>query len=199
MDKSALVPAMIGAVIGYLVAAYAAPAMPGIMMRGGAPVTATARLDAHFIEQMIPHHEGAILMAELALERSERPEIRDLAEDIRRTQADEIARMRAWYKEWFGREVPTRNAGMHGTMGHDAMGMGMMGDAADLDALRAAADFDKAFIGQMIPHHQMAVMMVQMLRASDRPEMTRLAEDVIGAQTREIEAMRGWYRDWYGP
>jgi uncharacterized protein (DUF305 family) len=47
--------------------------------------------DAHFIVMMIPHHEGAIAMAELALQRSKRPEIRALAERIRTSQSQENA------------------------------------------------------------------------------------------------------------
>ncbi|RPI30434.1 MAG: DUF305 domain-containing protein, partial [Actinomycetota bacterium] len=108
-------------------------------------------IDAMFIAQMVPHHDDAIAMAELALERSERPEIRRLAEDVRRSQTAENAQMRDWYREWYGDEVPETSGGM-GMMG------GMMGGTTDLDALARAEDFDKEFLEQMIPHHQMAVM-----------------------------------------
>ena len=58
---------------------------------------------------------------------------------------------------------------------------------------------DSHFIEQMIPHHQMAVMMAQMLQQSTiRPEMKQLAKDIIEGQTREINSMRDWYRQWYG-
>jgi uncharacterized protein (DUF305 family) len=64
--------------------------------------------------------------------------------------------------------------------------------------LEQAADFDKAFIEEMIPHHQMAVMMASMLKAgSQRPEMQKLADDIILAQTAEIDQMRQWYQVWY--
>ena len=57
----------------------------------------------------------------------------------------------------------------------------------------------KAFIEEMIPHHQMAVMMAQMLaNATNRSEMKQLAQSIIDAQTREINSMREWYRQWYG-
>jgi Spy/CpxP family protein refolding chaperone len=65
--------------------------------------------DQRFIVMMIPHHEGAIAMAELALTRSKRPEIRALAERIRSSQAAENAQMRSWYSwapmDWWGRGV----------------------------------------------------------------------------------------------
>ncbi len=49
----------------------------------GSPLT--SNIDRHFIEQMIPHHNDAILMAEIALEKAEHQEIKTLAADIKRT------------------------------------------------------------------------------------------------------------------
>jgi len=75
--------------------------------------------------------------------------------------------------------------------------MGMMGDQSDLDSLESAEDFDKAFIEEMIPHHQMAVMMAEMLKGgSNRNEMIKLAEDIIAAQKSEIKQMRTWLQEW---
>ena len=60
-----------------------------------------------------------------------------------------------------------------------------------------ALNFDKKFIEEMIPHHQMAVMMAEMLKSgTQREEMRKLADDIIKAQTEEIEMMREWYSDW---
>ena len=80
------------------------------------------------------------------------------------------------------------------------MGGGMMmNDEADLEVLEAAPVFDREFIEQMIPHHQMGVMMAQMVLArSDRPEIQDLARSIITTQTAEIEQMQSWYQDWYG-
>lgn len=149
-------------------------------------------MDAMFIARMIPHHDDAIAMAELALERSERPEIRQLAEDVRRSQTAENAQMSDWYREWYGTDVPEASGGM-GMMG------GMMGGMTDLDALQTAEDFDREFLEQMIPHHQMAVMMTRMAgNAGGREELRALTESMRREQTREIQMMEGWYRDWYG-
>jgi uncharacterized protein (DUF305 family) len=57
--------------------------------------------DLAFIEAMIPHHEGAIEMAEVALENSENEEIRVLAEEIIAAQRAEIEQMEAWREEWY--------------------------------------------------------------------------------------------------
>jgi uncharacterized protein (DUF305 family) len=81
-------------------------------------------------------------------------------------------------------------------MGMMHMG-GMEGDTAILQSV-ALADFDREFIEQMIPHHEMAIMMAQMLQAStDRGEMKTLADDIITSQTREIVMMRRCLETWY--
>lgn len=156
-------------------------------------------IDAHFIEQMIPHHEDAITMAKLALTKAQRTEVKQLAQNIIDSQGKEINEMKAWYKEWFGRDLPTGENVMsqHGMMGNNGMHMGMMGNETDITRLEQAEDFDVAFVEDMIPHHQMAVMMASMLRnGTQRPEMKKLADDIITAQTNEIDQMRGWLQEW---
>lgn len=146
-------------------------------------------MDRTFIEQMIPHHEDAVLMADLALQKAEHEELKQLAADIKTAQTREINDMRSWYKSWYGTEVPQNSMGM---------GRGMMSEDADIERLKKASPFDKEFIEQMIPHHQMAVMMAQMiLQASDRDEIRTLAQNIITSQSREITQMREWHKQWY--
>ena len=57
--------------------------------------------DRAFIDNMLPHHESAIAMAEVALQESENPEIREIARDIVDAQEREIAQMREWREEWY--------------------------------------------------------------------------------------------------
>ena len=154
-------------------------------------------LDQHFIEQMIPHHEGAIEMAKLAQERSKRSEILTLAKAIIQSQSKEITQMQTWYKNWYGTEVPVNSTVGMG-MGRGMMHGGMMGgQTSDIESLKNAANFDEAFLQEMIPHHQMAVMMAQMLLSgSNRPEMKQLGQDIINAQEAEIEQMRSWLTKW---
>jgi uncharacterized protein (DUF305 family) len=157
-------------------------------------------MDQHFIEQMIPHHEDAITMAKLAPQKAQHEEIIQLSENIIDSQSKEINQMKSWYKSWFGKEVPTNSTVMiqHGMMSdNNSTHMGMMGDEKDMESLSSSSDFDREFIRQMIPHHQMAVMMANMLKnGTNRPEMRQLAEDIIKAQRTEIEQMRGWLNDW---
>lgn len=156
-------------------------------------------LDAHFIEQMIPHHEDAITMAKLAETKAQTEEVKELSKNIIDSQGKEIEQMEAWYKEWFGRELPTEDQVMqhHGMGSGTGMHMGMTGTQEDVTRLENAEDFDKAFVEHMIPHHQMAVMMANMLKnGTNRPEMKKLADDIITAQTNEIEQMREWLSKW---
>lgn len=154
-------------------------------------------IDKHFIEQMIPHHEGAIVMAQLALEQSKRSEIKTLATAIIEGQTKEIQNMTLWYTDWFGTDVSKASTGVMG--GGMMFSSGMhMGGQEDMAALKSATDFDKAFLEAMIPHHQLALMMVQMLAAgTNRPEMLQLAENITTSQAQEIQQMQGWYTEWY--
>ena len=187
---------VIGVLIGVILTPVFAPTWSGMMGYGNSMM---GSIDSHFIEQMIPHHDDAITMAEIALEKAKHQEIKQLAQDIQRTQSEEIDQMRSWYKNWYGKDVPDVFSGTGHGMGSGMMHMGMMGDATDIEKLKTASDFDKAFIEEMIPHHQMAVMMAQMLEGTtNRPEMKQLAKNIIDAQTREINSMRNWYRQWYG-
>lgn len=157
-------------------------------------------IDEHFIEQMIPHHEDAITMADIAQTKAQHSEIKKLSENIKKTQSEEITQMKNWYKSWYGQDVPedtsddaNSGAGMMGGRMHG----GMMGDESDIATLKNADNFDKAFIEEMIPHHQMAVMMATMLKqGTNREEMRQLAQNIIDAQTKEINEMRQWYKNW---
>ncbi len=57
--------------------------------------------DLRFINAMIPHHEGAVVMAQEALKKSTRPEVKQLAEAIITAQQQEIEEMKQWRKAWY--------------------------------------------------------------------------------------------------
>ncbi|MEP0915815.1 DUF305 domain-containing protein [Leptolyngbya sp. DQ-M1] len=63
--------------------------------------TADAQFDLRFINAMIPHHEGAIAMAKDALQKSKRPEIKQLAQEIATSQQTEVDQMKQWRKAWY--------------------------------------------------------------------------------------------------
>jgi len=63
--------------------------------------SADADFDLRFIDAMIPHHEGALVMAEDALNKTKRPEIKKLSQDILASQQQEIEQMKQWRKAWY--------------------------------------------------------------------------------------------------
>jgi len=201
MNNNKITFAIGGIVIGLILGMIVSPMMRGNpapsnnISDSSAKTVGVSALDRHFIEQMIPHHEGAIDMANLALEKAKRPEIKALAQAIVGAQESENQQMKSWYKDWFGKDVPKGSAMMGGMMSQGGM---HMGGSEDLTALQNATDFDKAFIEQMIPHHQMAIMMARMLESgSEKPEMQQLAKNIISSQTKEIQDMQSWYSTWY--
>ncbi len=146
----------------------------------------TGPADSMFVNGMIPHHEAAVEMAEDAQKRATRPEIKELADAIIESQNAEIAQMKSLQKQ-----LPKSSA-----MAMSADDMQMMQD--DVEEVRAADDFDKAFMLAMVPHHQMAVEMSEgVLKNGKDQEVATLARGIISAQKKEIAEMQGWLRDWY--
>jgi uncharacterized protein (DUF305 family) len=146
--------------------------------------------DKAFIDAMVPHHQGAIAMAEVALKNAEHEEIIQLSRNIISSQQAEIEELKSIKQEEFG----TSNVPME--MSPEQMrGMGMMMDPQQLANQKP---FDEAFIDAMIPHHQSAIEMAQVaLENSDNPKIKELAQNIISAQQREIEQMTQWRQQWY--
>jgi uncharacterized protein (DUF305 family) len=143
--------------------------------------------DARFVDAMVPHHEGAVEMAQVALENAEHEEIRGLAEDIISTQEAEIETLGDIRAE-LGAEPPMR------MRGEDMQMMGM----TDPQELAGQRPFDKAFIDAMIPHHESAVSMANVaLAESENARIRSLAEEIVAAQEREIRQMQTWRERWY--
>jgi uncharacterized protein (DUF305 family) len=197
MKKEPLLYGIIGLLVGIvltgLFGAYAVNnnhrGMMGMMGMNNARVM-SGNMDRNFIEQMIPHHESAIAMAKLAKDKTKHDEVKTLAENIITSQSAEINTMKQWYKYWYGTDVPT-------VITDNMWGGHMTNSQASTDSLSAASDFDEAFLSEMIEHHQMAVMMANMLdETTNRLEMKKLANDIINIQTQEIKDMRSWQLQW---
>lgn len=150
-------------------------------------------VDGAFISQMVPHHESAIEMAEVARTKGEHPEVRQLADAIIKTQGTEIETLNGIHDRLFGGAMDTQE---HGDLGMDES---MMGMDMDIDSLKTAKPFDREFIDQMILHHQGAVRMARVeLQDGEDQETKDLAAAIIEAQTSEIEQMNQWREEWYG-
>jgi uncharacterized protein (DUF305 family) len=145
--------------------------------------------DKAFIDAMVPHHQGAVEMAEVALKNAKHERIKQLSRNIISTQQAEIDELKAIKQQEFGTSVVP--------MEMSAQEMQMMG-MTDPEALANKNPFDKAFIDAMIPHHQSAIEMAQVaLEESDKPRIKELAKNIVTAQQREIEQMLQWRQAWY--
>jgi uncharacterized protein (DUF305 family) len=161
---------------------------------------ADADYDLRFIDGMAPHHEGAIVMAKAVLAKSQRPELKKLAEAIIQGQTAEISQMQKWRSAWYPK-APATPMAWNSQMNHmmpmepeQAKAMRM-----DMDLGAADAKFDQRFLDAMIPHHEGAIVMAQdALAKSQRPEIQNLAKAIIADQQIEIDQMKQWQKTWYG-
>ena len=139
--------------------------------------------DAMFAQTMIPHHEQAVLMSEIMLEKSNlSPEAVRLVTDIKNAQAPEIKLMESWLEGW----------GEPREMGHTMAMDGMLGEE-DLKALAGAqgAAAEELFLNQMIGHHLGATKMAQdALKNGKDPRVLELSRKIIADQNAEIAHMR---------
>jgi uncharacterized protein (DUF305 family) len=196
-------------------------ALTAITLSLGAASTAAhaAPFDQQFIDSMTPHHQSALVMAQMAVTKAKYPEVRALARGIITDQKKEIAYMGGLRKRFYGSAMSSNMGGMK--MGGMKMG-GSMGDMKmsgdkmmmpgmmmglpmkgmmDMGKLKMAkgAMFDKMFLEMMIPHHAGAISMAQeALNQSGRPEIRSLAAKIIDAQAKEIGEMHSIHDRHFG-
>ena len=160
--------------------------MHGFGMMGSDESRSTKDLssaDIMFLQMMIPHHQQAVDISELAIATSKDAELIALATDIRDGQSAEIIQMKSWLSK--------ANADID--MGHsmgDSMG-GMLDDQelADLETATGTS-FDLLWLKGMTNHHVGALHMSTMIRDARNAEIKRFGENVISAQTAQIEQMK---------
>ena len=136
--------------------------------------------DIMFAQMMIPHHEQAIEMAQMAASRTPNAKVLSLAKGISDAQKSEVATMKKWLAD---ADAPLM-------MDHD---MGMTGVLSD-EQMSALADasgpvFDQLFLESMIAHHEGAIEMARYVTDSANPQVKALADSIIATQTSEIAKM----------
>ena len=139
-----------------------------------------------FAQMMIPHHEQAIEMSDIALKYDgTSPAVRELATQIKAAQQPEIDQMTSWLEEW---GMPWVGGMMEG----HSMGGGMMSDADmnELENVQGAA-FNTLWLELMIEHHEGAIDMAEgVLSTTEEPRVIALANAIIESQAKEIATMR---------
>lgn len=145
--------------------------------------------DVSFAQGMIPHHQQAVEMAELAADRSSSAEVKDLGARVEKAQGPEITTMTGWLKSW-GAKVPESMSGMD----HSGMaGMAGMMSTEDMTKLEKASgeEFDTMFLTMMVEHHEGAVEMAT--TEKDKGASTdakTMAESIVTTQNAEISEMK---------
>lgn len=145
--------------------------------------------DMMFVQGMIPHHQQAVTMSDMALETSDNTEVLALAEQIKAAQQPEIDQMRNLLDQW---GAPAEG-GMEGMEGMEGMGnmQGMMSQS-EMGAMMSAegGEFDRLFLTGMITHHQGAITSSETeLAEGESAEAQELAQEIIDAQEAEIAEM----------
>ncbi|MEM6914046.1 MAG: DUF305 domain-containing protein, partial [Pseudomonadota bacterium] len=156
--------------------------------------------DVRFMQDMIPHHQQAVVMANMVGDRTNNEGIVDIAGRIRSAQADEIAFMRGWLidRDEMAPDGEGEHAGHHGGhsmathMSHEMMGMATPEQLKQLEASEGT-DFDRLFLQLMIPHHEGAITMVEDLRDQSGslydPVLFEFTNDIVADQSAEITQM----------
>jgi uncharacterized protein (DUF305 family) len=144
-----------------------------------------AGADIMFLQMMIPHHQQAIDISDLALTKSADPELLALAKDIRDGQSAEIITMKAWLDK-AGADLDPGHS-----MGHD---MGGMLSESELAALEAATgkSFDLLWLKGMTGHHDGALHMATMITDARNAEIKSFGQAIVtlqSAQNKQMAAM----------
>ena len=138
-----------------------------------------------FAQMMIPHHDQALTLADLALQKSADADIMALARLIQSEQQPEIIQMTSW--------LTAANAGPGSASDHAGHMDGMLTDTqmAEIEAA-SGTDFDRLFLEGMKVHHEGAVSMAKdLIENNPNPEVAALAKQIIENQTQEIEYIKG--------
>lgn len=142
--------------------------------------------DVTFATGMIPHHEQAVEMADMALQMTQDPQITELAQQIKDAQQPEIDTLTEWLTAW-GEPLPDASS-----MG-DHSGMSGMMSAEDMAMLEQSSgtEFDKMWLQMMIEHHKGAVEMAQTQQADGKyPQALEMSKQIIASQQEEIDQMQ---------
>lgn len=158
------------------------------------PNAASQPYDLQFLDTMSHHHQGAVDMAKMAVEKASHPELKAFVQKIIADQNKEIAQMEEWREKWFAGKPAAMNMEMSGMS--DSMKMMSGGGMKKMQAA-SGNDFDLHFLDMMTPHHAGAVVMGrEALTKAEHPEIKTLANQIIKAQEAEIKMMADWKAKW---
>jgi uncharacterized protein (DUF305 family) len=197
---------LLAALMAVVLAAGCGSSTPAASSASSASATASSEhndADIAFVQGMIPHHAQAIEMAQMAIQKANSPQVKQLATAIQQAQQPEIDQMNGLLATWSVTSTPPTSgmAGMDpggmtgmnpgGTSSTSAM-PGMMSSTQMQQLSQASgAAFDRMFLQMMIEHHTGAITMAETELAKGRNTQAKaLAQRIIDAQRAEITTMR---------
>ena len=149
--------------------------------------------DRLFLAGMIAHHQGAVDMAKLALERAKHSELKTMAQNIIAAQNKEIGEMTSWQQQWGYPASSGDNMIDHSAIGMENNMAGMTNELKDL----TGDVFDKKFLSLMIEHHQSATDMAKPgTTNAQHQEVKDLTKAIVSDQSKEIDQMKSWQKEW---
>ncbi len=146
--------------------------------------------DVAFATGMVPHHQQAVTMSEMAQKQATNPKVKSLAAEIQAAQGPEIETMTGWLTAW-GQPAPT--SGGHDMSQMNGTGMGGMMTDEQMQQLSSSSGsaFDRMWLQMMIAHHEGAVEMSGTeLNDGQNADAKKLAQQIIDAQKKEITVMK---------
>ena len=187
----------------FKIAATIAAAAFALIAAGGGQAVAASKataVDRAFVREMVPHHQIAVEMAQMAEMQGEHADIKTLAAAIVEDQTAEIGSLKRIARRL---GVTPAKPSDHEQMMRDAEALGLsmdeMGMSMDMDELDGAKPFDREFIDMMITHHRGAIRMARAERRKGKDaSLRRIARTIITAQAKEIRQMNAWRKQWYG-
>jgi len=136
-------------------------------------------LDLRYIDAMIAHHRGAVLIAQQAQAKSQRPEIKELAATILKDESAAIDELYRWKREWYGDVRPVRDPLVPNLGNYDDK-------------------FDLRFLNALIFHHESGILMTRDVRTkSSRAEILNNADTVENFLSGGIKMLKDWRKQWY--
>jgi uncharacterized protein (DUF305 family) len=173
-----IVAFVIGIGAGYLIAPEYA--MAGYETKQMADLgKADKYVDLRYLNAMIAHHGGAIILAQQAKEKTNRPEIKQLAEDILTGEPKAIAELYGWKKDWY-------------------KDIRKVSDKAVPNLGEYDENFDLRFLNALIAHHEEGIIMAKEIRLkSTRAEVLSNADAVIEFLSGGLTMLKEWRTEWY--
>ena len=136
-------------------------------------------LDLRYINEMISHHRGAMLLATQASTQTQRQEMKDLSAMILRDEPKAIAELYTWKKEWYGDTKQVKDPIVSNLGVYDEK-------------------YDLRFLNALIAHHDAGLLMTKEIKTkSSRTEILNNADAVDTFLTTTLKLFKDWRTQWY--